>query len=462
MGFRQCAIMSALCFVQGAAYSMMRCPTCAAPQRRPQHGHTVKLSSRMAVMSAAAADDEGAEPEQFRGSDDLPESRGSAEALPWKADLETLAERMKTVKQDHELTQKFEALPSAWVLVFDAETDDEAVYSMQMEGGDDGDEMHAVLAFEEEADAERYALSLTDEPYSSPATVQALDFEALVVTSRDAEFGVAVVFKVRPCPAPATAYPAPCSSPCRPLHCRPHTTREVVRARRDAQGDLGGVPKVDERDIPLFASDAAASLSVSITMVPDDLFAGKQASDYIDPAEDPICAPRRRRPGRAAAALAAPPGPRRAQAEVPLSRLARAVWQHYRVPTAPFWANFALCMARCAGPATPRLPHDSCRARLSHSVSCAPPSAGVLVHDAGTADAQYFSMVLNGSDSIVCFRDEDSASRCGEALQGTGALRAPKTQEVLLEDLLNSISEERDVCLVDEVSALPPVRPPSP
>ena len=88
-----------------------------------------------------------------------------------------------------------------------------------------------------------------------------------------------------------------------------------------------------------------------------------------------------------------------------------------------------------------------------------PPPTGVLVHDAGTADAQYFSMVLNGSDSIVCFRDEDSAGRCGEALQGTGALRAPKTQEVLLEDLLNSISEERDVCLVDEVPPVTSVTP---
>jgi len=205
--------------------------------------------------------------------------------------------------------------------VFDAETDDEAVYSMQI--GDDED-AHAVLAFEEEADAKRYALSLRDEPNSSTAAVQALDFEALVVTSRDAEFAVAVVF----------------------------------------QGDIGAEPKVDEREIPLFASDAAAALSMSVTMVPEEVFAGKSASDYVDPAEDPI------------------------------------------------W---------------------------------------VLVHDAGTADAQYFSMMLNGSDSIVCFRDEDSASRCGDALRGTGALRAPETQEVLLEDLLTSIAEECDVCLVDEV-----------
>lgn len=147
-----------------------------------------------------------------------------------------------------------------------------------------------------------------------------------MVTSRDADFGVAIVFK----------------------------------------GDLAPSAAVDERDVPIFASDALSSsaLSVSITLVPDDVFADRSASDYIDPAEDPI------------------------------------------------W---------------------------------------VLVHDAGTADAQFFSMVLNGSDSIVCFRDEEAASRCGEALMSTGALRGPSTQSVLLEDLLSSLDEERDVCLVDEV-----------
>jgi len=274
------------------------------------------------MMSAAAADDEGPELEPSRTSDDLPESRGSAEVAPWTTDLETLAKRMKAVRQDYELTQRFEALSAAWVLVFDADTDDEAVYSMQI--GDDED-AHAVLAFEEESDAKRYAISLRDEPNTGTASVQALDFEALVVTSRDADFAVAVVF----------------------------------------QGDLGASPKVDEHEVPIFASDAAAALSMSVTMVPDEVFAGKSASDYVDPAEDPI------------------------------------------------W---------------------------------------VLVHDAGTADAQYFSMMLNGSDSVVCFRDEDSASRCGDALRTTGTLRAPETQEVLLEDLLNSISEECDVCLVDEVS----------
>jgi len=246
------------------------------------------------------------------------------EPFPWKRELETLAERMISVKSEYELAQKFEALSSAWVLVFDPETDEEAVYSMQIEEGAAVDEAHVVLAFEDVKDAERYALSLTEEPYSTPPTVQELDFEALVVTSRDASFGVAVVFK----------------------------------------GDLGEYLSLDDLEVPIFASDTAASLSVSITMVPSHLFADKSAADYIDPAEDPI------------------------------------------------W---------------------------------------VLVHDAHTSDAQYFSMMLNGSDSIVCFRDEESAHRCGRALQSTGALRGPSTQAVLLEDLLASLSEETEVCLIDEV-----------
>jgi len=114
----------------------------------------------------------------------------------------------------------------------------------------------------------------------------------------------------------------------------------------------------------IFSPGQPQPLTVSITMVPETLYADVHASDFIDPAEDPI------------------------------------------------W---------------------------------------VLVQDAGTADAQYFSMVLNGSDSIVCFRDEASASRCSEALQTAGTVRSPLTEEVLLEDLLSNPYEERDVCLVDEV-----------
>jgi len=320
------AVLSILCcLVPGAAYSVAHCRGCTSTaRRRASAGLPLR---RLATMSAASEEPEQ-DPESMPDITPIDRSDRAELAdvapLPWQRDLETLAERIVSLKNEEQLSKRFEALPSAWVLVFDAETDDEAVYSMQIDSNDDDDDAHVVLAFEEKADAERYALTLTDEPYEEPPTVQQLDFEALVVTSRDADFGVAIVFA----------------------------------------GDLGNLPSVDDREIPIFASDAAAALSVSITMVPGDLFEGKSASDYIDPAEDPI------------------------------------------------W---------------------------------------VLVHDAGTADAQYFSMVLNGSDSIVCFRDEEAAARCGEALQATGNVRGPETQSVLLEDLLSSLSEERDVCLVDEV-----------
>ena len=56
MGLRQLAIVGALCFVQGAAYSVTpRCTACGAPGRRLQQRRT------RVVLSSAAANDEGAE-----------------------------------------------------------------------------------------------------------------------------------------------------------------------------------------------------------------------------------------------------------------------------------------------------------------------------------------------------------------------------------------------------------------
>jgi len=249
-------------------------------------------------------------------------------AVPWSRELSALRDRMISVRANAEREKRFMALPSAWVIVFDADTEEEAVYSMEIDQGHGEEEQHVVLAFEDATDAERYAASLADEPFASPATVQQLDFEALVVTSRDADFHVAVVFR----------------------------------------GDLDALPtgEAGSSSLPILTTGGGGeALSASITMVPDELFSEKSPDDYLDPAEDPI------------------------------------------------W---------------------------------------VLVHDAGTADQQYFSMVLNGSDSVVCFRDEDAAARCGQALQTTGALRSPSTVSVLLEDLLEGLDDETDVCLVEEVN----------
>jgi len=290
------------CLVQSSAYVVSP----LAAQRRPQSAVLPLGGDRLTVMAL--------------GMPSGDEDDDSETEVPWDRAMSTLAERMVSVKASESLQARFHALPSAWVLVFDADTDDEAVYSMEVEAAEE--ESHVVLAFESKEDAEEYSVSLQEDAYSTPASAQQLDFEALVVTSRDANFGVAVVF----------------------------------------EGDLRSIESTSQ---PIFdGSGKASTLSVSITMVPEELYADVQASDYIDPAEDPI------------------------------------------------W---------------------------------------VLVQDAGTADAQYFSMVLNGSDSIVCFRDEASASRCSAALTTTGAVRSPLTEEVLLEDLLSNPYEERDVCLVDEV-----------
>jgi len=76
----------------------------------------------------------------------------------------------------------------------------------------------------------------------------------------------------------------------------------------------------------------------------------------------------------------------------------------------------------------------------------------VLVHDEGTGDAQFFSMTLNGTDSVVCFKDEAAAVRCGTALQNKGAQTAPAPRPLLLEDLIETLGEgDVEVCLVDEV-----------
>ena len=74
----------------------------------------------------------------------------------------------------------------------------------------------------------------------------------------------------------------------------------------------------------------------------------------------------------------------------------------------------------------------------------------VLVHDAGTADAQYFSMTVNGTSSVVCFRTRPRRS-VREALQSKGAIW-PSPRSLFLEDLIETLGDDDvEVCLVDEV-----------
>jgi hypothetical protein len=73
------------------------------------------------------------------------------------------------------------------------------------------------------------------------------------------------------------------------------------------------------------------------------------------------------------------------------------------------------------------------------------------VHDEGTADAQFFQMRLNGTASVVCFKDEAAAASCAAALRRKGTAE-PLPRAWLLADVLDRIGDESvDVCLVDEV-----------
>lgn len=331
-----------------------------------------------------------------------PEGR-RADAYDWsESDVASLASRISALQESESVEQRLMSMDYAWVLVFDADTEDEAVYSMEVD--EDGGS-HVVLAFEDKAEAERYACSLKEETGgSSDASVQALDVEALVVTSRDADFRVGIVFRgdlttYTTTSAAADAreaalddgavtdddsdFPATPAELARRLGMSSadlasfFASPDEAAAEDAAAADAAEDAAVDEekdgviRWSPLPSASASGSgtpqrerVSVSITMVPDSCFEGKSASDFLDPSEDPV------------------------------------------------W---------------------------------------VLVHDAGTADAQYFSMTVNGTSSVVCFKDEAAAQRCGEALQSKGAIW-PSPRSLFLEDLIETLGDDDvEVCLVDEV-----------
>jgi len=248
--------------------------------------------------------------------------------------MSSLSSRIRAVQEAEEVQRRLEALPYAWVLVYDADTEEEAVYSMEVTEG--SEDQHVVLAFEDRDEAEAYALSLSVADdfardaagYDGLASVQGLDVEALVVTSRDADFRVGVVF------------------------------------RGDLRTDAESGASVFFTGGELLGASEVPRVSLSITMVPDSCFEGKTTDDFLDPLEDPV------------------------------------------------W---------------------------------------VLVHDEFTGDAQFFSMSLNGTASVVCFKDEEAARRCSEAMRQKGS-PVGAARSLLLEELLERLGEsEMEVCLVDEV-----------
>jgi len=309
----------------------LHCATCAhvAPMGRAaarawRHpGWTYARAVQEARMSLAEAepDEPDEEQQQYFNDDNL----GVDEAAPTELDMDmsTLHQRISSMQELMVLQRRIEGLEQAWVLVFNEDTDDEAVYSMEVaqEGG-----AHVVLAFEDKAEAESYALSLREDLLDEVASVQALDVEALVVTSREAAFKVGIVF----------------------------------------QGDLQ--PPAPSQQILITSVIPAQPLGVTMTIVPENLFSHKTSADFLDAAEDPI------------------------------------------------W---------------------------------------VLVHDEGTGDAQYFSMSLNGTEAVVCFKDEEEAARCSLALRGkasAGTVEGPAARSMLLETLLDTLDgDDMEVCLVDEV-----------
>jgi len=287
-------------------------------------------------------------PDPFEDDPDdlpVPPVDGSVDSDPGPWDMAELSLRVQAVQEAVELETRLEALPCAWVLVYDADTEDEAVYSMEVGDGT----QHVVLAFEDREEAEAYSLSLRqndptyDAAFGPVASVQGLDVEALVVTSRDADFQVGVIFR-----------------------------GDLFSAGGDGTGGaadgagVGGGPSA-----PLITGGVdgdvyppAPEASLSITMVPDSCFEGRTADDFLDPSEDPI------------------------------------------------W---------------------------------------VLVHDEYTGDAQLFSMTLNGTMSVVCFKDEESAERCSAALRQKGQAGA-SPRSMMLEDLFEMLGDsEHELCLVDEV-----------
>jgi len=303
----------------------LQCATCYVTHPtlrtwRRQHSACVgSRSSRRVLLSAASAFPDDEQPEEPPA--DRPVEGPLAADRDW--DMSTLAQRISSVHEDTQLQRRIEGLEQAWVLVYDEDSDDEAVYSMEVEeeGG-----VQVVLAFEDRDEAERYALSLREDAYDEVASVQALDVEALVVTSREANFRVGLVF----------------------------------------EGDLS--EGISQSESLITSALPSTPLGIVMTIVPESLFADKTSADFIDVAEDPI------------------------------------------------W---------------------------------------VLIHDEGTGDAQYFSMRLNGTQAVVCFKDEAEAARCSLALRGkeeSSAAPPPATRSMLLEALLETLEDDDvDVCLVDSV-----------
>ncbi|MFM7888254.1 MAG: DUF3110 domain-containing protein [Pseudanabaena sp.] len=73
-----------------------------------------------------------------------------------------------------------------WVLLFNANTDNEGIYTLEIDGD------NIVVAFEQEDDAIRYAGLLEAQDFLSP-TVESIDSEDLEAFCRDANYDLNIV-----------------------------------------------------------------------------------------------------------------------------------------------------------------------------------------------------------------------------------------------------------------------------
>lgn len=278
----------------------------------------------------------------------------------WSSALSArIAEVRASEVEAEQLSKGLAHISHAFVLVFDVDTEDEAVYIMDVE-----QQRGVVLAFETRYDAEEYARSLEALDMdnarvvhgSSETSVQALDLEVLVVSSREANFRVAMVFDGD------LSFSASSSG--------------------SAADELGafepggtGLPFTGEAGL-LFTEtasgdedEAAEYVTIAVSMVPEDMYAGRSSADFIDPEVDEMF---------------------------------------------------------------------------------------VLVHDTGTADAQYFSIALNQSECVACFKTEGVALSFCRTLLASGAT-LPVPRAVMLDELredVGSADQRRKVCIVDSLAEL--------
>ena len=318
----------------------------------------------MHMVAATPEPDEEAEfasPGEWRRSSADEGSTSAAEPDEWRSALSArIAEVRASEAEAEQLSKGLAHIKHAFVLVFDVDTEDEAVYIMDVE------QQHGVvLAFETEGDAEEYARSLEALDMDSArvvahggseTSVQALDLEVLVVSSREANFRVAMVFDGD-------------------LSFSSSSSGSAADELGVFELDGAGLPFTGEAGL-LFTEtasgdedEAAEYVTIAVSMVPEDMYAGRSSADFIDPEVDEMF---------------------------------------------------------------------------------------VLVHDTGTADAQYFSIALNQSECVACFKTEGVALSFCRTLLASGAT-LPVPRAVMLDELredVGSAESRRKVCIVDSLAEL--------